>query len=64
MPKEIEEYVQKIGRTGRLGNEGKATSFFDFTQDYALIEPIIKTFISVINLSSSFYYYHSSSIIF
>lgn len=29
MPKDIDEYVHRIGRTGRLGNEGKATSFFD-----------------------------------
>ena len=25
----IEEYVHKIGRTGRIGNQGKAISFFD-----------------------------------
>jgi len=29
MPKEIDEYVHRIGRTGRVGNTGKATSFFD-----------------------------------
>merc|ERR1711909_57110 len=29
LPKEIEEYVHRIGRTGRLGNTGKATSFYD-----------------------------------
>merc|ERR1712158_281886 len=29
LPKEIEEYVHRMGRTGRLGNTGKATSFFD-----------------------------------
>ena len=29
MPKEIDEYVHRIGRTGRVGNLGKATSFFD-----------------------------------
>lgn len=32
MPKDIDEYVHRIGRTGRLGNEGKATSFYDPTQ--------------------------------
>lgn len=42
MPQEIEEYVQRIGRTGRLGNQGKATSFFDVDRDYHLAEPIIK----------------------
>ena len=29
LPKEIDEYVHRIGRTGRVGNLGKATSFFD-----------------------------------
>ena len=29
MPKDIDEYVHRIGRTGRVGNLGKATSFFD-----------------------------------
>ena len=29
MPKSIDEYVHRIGRTGRVGNIGKATSFFD-----------------------------------
>lgn len=29
MPNAIEEYVHRIGRTGRVGNRGKATSFFD-----------------------------------
>lgn len=33
MPKEIDEYVHRIGRTGRVGNIGKATSFFDPTSD-------------------------------
>jgi probable ATP-dependent RNA helicase DDX4 len=50
MPQEIEEYVQRIGRTGRLGNQGIATSFFDPDEDYLLIEPIIKTLASVMNV--------------
>ena len=29
LPKSIDEYVHRIGRTGRVGNVGKATSFFD-----------------------------------
>lgn len=29
LPKEIDEYVHRIGRTGRCGNLGAATSFFD-----------------------------------
>ncbi|KAF0290097.1 ATP-dependent RNA helicase bel [Amphibalanus amphitrite] len=29
MPSDIEEYVHRIGRTGRMGNVGLATSFFN-----------------------------------
>ena len=29
MPEDIDEYVHRIGRTGRVGNVGKATSFYD-----------------------------------
>lgn len=54
MPKEIEEYIQRIGRTGRLGNQGKATSFFEVERDYALVEPIIETISSVLNLCQFF----------
>ena len=29
MPSDVEEYVHRIGRTGRMGNLGLATSFFN-----------------------------------
>jgi len=29
LPNDVDEYVHRIGRTGRVGNLGKATSFFD-----------------------------------
>lgn len=29
LPNNIEEYVHRIGRTGRCGNTGRAVSFFD-----------------------------------
>lgn len=29
LPNTVEEYVHRIGRTGRVGNAGKATSFYD-----------------------------------
>ena len=29
MPKSIDEYIHRIGRTGRVGNTGRATSLFD-----------------------------------
>ena len=44
LPKEVDEYVHRIGRTGRVGNIGKATSFFDPTSDndIALAASLIK----------------------
>lgn len=29
LPDDIDEYVHRIGRTGRIGNQGRATSFFN-----------------------------------
>lgn len=29
LPKENQEYVHRIGRSGRVGNKGKATSFYN-----------------------------------
>ena len=42
MPSSIEDYVHRIGRTGRCGNIGRATSFFDANVDNALARPLIK----------------------
>lgn len=36
MPKDIDEYVHRIGRTGRVGNQGRASSFYDPEQDHAI----------------------------
>merc|ERR1712025_182581 len=33
MPDDVDEYVHRIGRTGRVGNLGKATSFVDIEGD-------------------------------
>jgi len=41
MPKEVEEYVHRIGRTGRVGNTGRATSFFDFKDDSGIVNPLV-----------------------
>ena len=47
LPKEIDEYVHRIGRTGRCGNVGKAISFFDVdnTNDKALARNLVRTLI-------------------
>ncbi|XP_055386745.1 ATP-dependent RNA helicase vasa isoform X2 [Condylostylus longicornis] len=42
LPKSIDEYVHRIGRTGRVGNKGKATSFFDADHDAALAPDLVK----------------------
>lgn len=42
LPSDPTEYVHRIGRTGRIGNKGKATSFFDLNRDQNLARPIVK----------------------
>merc|ERR1711915_381318 len=42
MPNDVDEYVHRIGRTGRLGNLGKATSFFDAETDADVAGPLVK----------------------
>ncbi|KAM4808337.1 putative ATP-dependent RNA helicase DDX4 [Rhinophrynus dorsalis] len=42
LPKEIEEYVHRIGRTGRCGNTGKAISFFDPDQDRGIASRLVR----------------------
>ena len=41
LPKCIDEYVHRIGRTGRLGNTGFATSFFDSKVDTGLAGSLV-----------------------
>uniref|UniRef100_A0A2S2NIX5 RNA helicase n=1 Tax=Schizaphis graminum TaxID=13262 RepID=A0A2S2NIX5_SCHGA len=43
LPKTIEEYVHRIGRTGRLGNSGRAVSFFDPANDHAMAPYLVNT---------------------
>lgn len=42
LPKSIDEYVHRIGRTGRVGNCGKATSFYDPECDGPLAKDLLK----------------------
>ncbi|KAI4480299.1 hypothetical protein M0804_010297 [Polistes exclamans] len=42
LPQGIDEYVHRIGRTGRVGNRGKATSFFDPEVDNPLVSDLVK----------------------
>lgn len=43
LPNTIEEYVHRIGRTGRLGNSGRAVSFFDPENDRSLAPYLVNT---------------------
>jgi len=47
MPSSIEDYVHRIGRTGRCGNIGRATSFFDPSTDSPLARPLVKVLVDV-----------------
>nr|ACJ64200.1 vasa [Halocynthia roretzi] len=42
LPSEIDEYVHRIGRTGRCGNLGQATSFYCDDKDGALARSLVK----------------------
>ncbi|XP_076298871.1 ATP-dependent RNA helicase vasa [Lasioglossum baleicum] len=42
LPKSIDEYVHRIGRTGRVGNRGRATSFFDPEDDSSLRGDLVR----------------------
>lgn len=42
LPKSVDEYVHRIGRTGRVGNFGKATSFFDPAEDADIAPELVK----------------------
>lgn len=42
LPSSIEEYVHRIGRTGRIGNKGLATAFFQSDRDTSLARSLVK----------------------
>ena len=42
LPSNIEEYVHRIGRTGRIGNKGLATAFFQADKDSSLARSLVK----------------------
>lgn len=41
LPQSMDEYVHRVGRTGRVGNLGKATSFYDSEANGALAKPLM-----------------------
>jgi len=47
LPAEIDEYVHRIGRTGRCGNLGLATSFYDDSQNSTLARSLVDVLMHV-----------------
>ncbi len=47
LPSSIEEYVHRIGRTGRIGNKGMATAFFHKDRDAHLARSLVKVLAQV-----------------
>ena len=45
LPKEIDDYIHRVGRTGRVGNIGRATSFYDSGKDFAIGDALRQSFI-------------------
>ena len=45
--------LQRIGRTGRVGNTGRATSFFDERENAGLARPLVKVTHNLFMLSAS-----------
>lgn len=41
LPSNVDEYVHRIGRTGRCGNVGKAVSFYDPDTDSSLASSLV-----------------------
>eukprot|EP00842_Homolaphlyctis_polyrhiza_P002217 jgi/Hompol1/2997/HPOL_006287-RA len=42
LPNDIDDYVHRIGRTGRAGNTGKATAFFNMGQNGNIVRDLIE----------------------
>ncbi|TPX43029.1 hypothetical protein SeMB42_g04893 [Synchytrium endobioticum] len=42
LPSDIDDYVHRIGRTGRAGNTGRATAFFDPGRDKGILKDLME----------------------
>jgi len=46
LPREVEDYVHRIGRTGRVGNPGRAISFVDDTENADVCKLIVEKLVA------------------
>lgn len=46
LPSSIDDYVHRIGRTGRVGNLGAATSFYDPDRNHEIREALVDILVS------------------
>lgn len=53
LPSTIEDYIHRIGRTGRIGNKGLATAFFQRDKDLGLARALVKV-LSDVRLATVF----------
>lgn len=60
LPNSIDEYTLRIGCAGRLGNSGKAVSFFDPHRDQEIAFSLVNTLKLVYNFYLVFIYYNLS----
>jgi len=42
LPNDIDDYVHRVGRTGRVGHPGRATSFFNTETDRGIASDLVK----------------------
>ncbi|XP_050089821.1 ATP-dependent RNA helicase vasa-like [Anopheles aquasalis] len=42
LPKNIDDYVYRIGRTGRVGNKWRVTSFYDPNEDHTIAPSLVE----------------------
>lgn len=50
LPQSIEDYVHRIGRTGRCGNIGKATSFYSHDSDAGMAKALVRIFTQALQI--------------
>ena len=63
MPKNIEDYIHRIGRTGRVGNKGKAISFYNDNNKqigFALVNELKKSGQKIPEFLEEFDYYSNN----